>query len=296
MLLITVILLRVLSVLLDPVRLGYTNTVAERYKYVLSLREVEKNTVDVLMMGNSESLVAFSPIDLWQKEGYTSHIAGQPGQSFAEAYYELSDILKRQSPKVLFLETDMFTEHNKLFPSLEAAAQASVNAAFPIIKYHGIWRNIFGVAEPENKHYHGYEQRTGVLAYEGGEYMQPTEERYKMQKAPVFYLDKIRELCSKKGVSLVLLSAPKPVSFNYSIHNTIQDYADKYSLDYIDMNLLADEIGITDDSDYLDGGDHINCYGTEKTTAYIINYLKESYQLTDHRNDAGYEVWNIIED
>jgi hypothetical protein len=57
----------------------------------------------------------------------------------------------------------------------------------------------------------------------------------------------------------------------------------KIICDYIDFNVLKDEIGIDWSQDTGDAGDHINIYGCEKTTRYLIDYLNENYDLPDHR-------------
>ena len=43
--------------------------------------------------------------------------------------------------------------------------------------------------------------------------------------------------------------------------------------------------------DMLDGGDHINLSGAERTTNLVISYLKQ-YNLMDKRNDKKYTEWN----
>ena len=122
-----------------------------------------------------------------------------------------------------------------------------------------------------------------VDPYNGDEYMFETEERGYINGIAMFNLEQIRKLCEEKGVTLVLVTSPSPVNMSYPVHNTLQDYADENNLDYIDFNVLKDEIGIDWSQDTGDAGDHINIYGCEKTTRYLIDYLNENYDLPDHR-------------
>ena len=81
------------------------------------------------------------------------------------------------------------------------------------------------------------------------------------------------------------MSAPSAVNMNYAKHNAIQNWADQNEVDYIDFNTMLDEIELDWQTDSLDGGDHINYNGTVKTTGYLKDYLKENYDLPDHRTD-----------
>jgi hypothetical protein len=66
--------------------------------------------------------------------------------------------------------------------------------------------------------------------------------------------------------------------------------AKELNVDYINMNLKP-ELGIDMNRDILDGGDHVNISGAEKTTAFFIDYLKK-YKLEDKRGLKKYDDWN----
>ena len=42
----------------------------------------------------------------------------------------------------------------------------------------------------------------------------------------------------------------------------------------------------------LYNNDHLNIYGSTKYTLYFAKYLKEHYDLPDHRDDKNYASWN----
>jgi hypothetical protein len=70
-------------------------------------------------------------------------------------------------------------------------------------------------------------------------------------------------------------------------HNGLQKLADKNEIRYLDCNLSVDEIGLDWSSDTLDKGDHLNCFGAEKTTAWLAGRIEESIELSDHRGEAS---------
>ena len=62
--------------------------------------------MDVVVLGDSESEVLLSPQILWEEEGISSYICGQPAQRLSEAYFFLKDLLVKQHPKVVIIETN----------------------------------------------------------------------------------------------------------------------------------------------------------------------------------------------
>ena len=52
-----------------------------------------------------------------------------------------------------------------------------------------------------------------------------------------------------------------------------------------------DDMGIDWNTDTMDGGNHMSFDGSKKTTAYLEDFLKSNYTLTDHRDDERFESW-----
>lgn len=124
--------------------------------------------------------------------------------------------------------------------------------------------------------------------------MKETEEVQEMPQAVTFYMEEIMELCRRSGAKLLLVSAPSPKNYSYRKHNAIENYAKEKGLTYVDLNLKIKELGITWQKDSYDKGDHLNLYGAQKVTRWLGTYLKQNYELPDHRNDPAYEDWNEL--
>lgn len=67
-------------------------------------------------------------------------------------------------------------------------------------------------------------------------------------------------------------------------------------VDYIDTNLLRDDIPIDWKKDTKDKGDHLNYKGAVKLTNYIGKYLDDTKLFKDKRNDPSYDNWNTCLD
>ncbi len=285
-LVVLLVLLKVVSYIMNPIRMNKPDCVNERDRYVAGALTEEKDSIDVVILGDSEALVLLSPQILYDEEGISSYIVGQSGQRISEAYYTLEELVKTQSPKVVLLETDMVV----ISSDERREALGSFNAAsyhyFPIFRYHGMWKEMYGITEPQHmEHYRGFEPRPELDPYVGEEYMIPTEEKETLLLSTEYYMKRMLALCEKEGIELVLVSAPSPTNSNYEKHNALQALADEKNLKFIDFNLMLDEIGIDWDTDSLDGGDHVNYSGTEKMSRYLMTFLKENYDLEDHRGD-----------
>ena len=109
--LILLLLLYGVSFLLEPKNnddaAGFVNPNASGY---LSL---EKDTLDVFIVGNSDAYSGFSPMEMWKNYGFTSYISGTGKQLIGESVRAVEECLKTQKPKVVILETDqLYTNSN----------------------------------------------------------------------------------------------------------------------------------------------------------------------------------------
>lgn len=251
-----------------------------------------KDTIDVLVLGDSESYTSISPPELWKKEGITAYVCGQGGQRVQETYYMLKTALKTQSPKVVVLETNLMFRNPGLFKNISLSLAETLRHYLPIFRYHNLWKSMFDPNYTPNPDYKGFSIRDTVASYEGAEYMKETEDKEEMSEFVQSYLGGIRKLCEENGAKLLFVSAPSPKNYNFKKHNAIQAYADEYKIPYIDMNLAVKELGIDWMKDSQDKGDHLNVYGARKVSAYIGHYLKGNYELEDHRGSEGYDGWD----
>lgn len=260
----------------------------------------EKNTVDFLVIGDSESYTTVSPMEIFNKYGYAGFVSGVPGMRIQDIYYNLEDIYKVQQPKVVLLECNaVFRYHSGDMKQMQLTAEGWLKRAFPIFENHNRWKNMIQNAVSDEKCYvdrkdplKGFNYRTRVKPYKGKQWMHSTKESKTMHKINKTYLEKITNLCKEKGSQLVLYNAPAPNNWTYEKHNAMEKYAEKNGLTYIDMNLKVDEIGIDWSKDSWDNGDHLNFSGCKKTTAYIGDWLNSNCSLEDRRGDNLYDSWN----
>ncbi len=89
----------------------------------------------------------------------------------------------------------------------------------------------------------------------------------------------------------------------------IRDVVEAAGYDWLDMNQYYDEIGLDFSRDFSDYGVHTNAVGAQKCTVFLGEYLRDHYDLPDHRTtddseqasgtvtgddpswDAAYALW-----
>ena len=280
--------------LCDPIRLGLQDSVSERERYLLHLLSEPEDMVDVAVLGDSESDTLLSTYQLWKDAGIASYIGGQSGQWIGESYFSLKKILKRQSPKVVILETNEFFSRGDASVVRDSAksAQELARQMFPILKYHRFWKMEPADPKLQTTIFNGFELRAAVAPYTGGAYMHATDEKTPVTFITRYYLDEIKDLCDTHGTKLLLVTAPSPANQTMQRHNEVQALADNLDVPYLDLNLNTEELGIDWNLDTLDGGDHINYNGCRKVTAYLQQYMQTHYTLPDRRKDARSEAWD----
>ena len=223
--------------LCDPIRLGLQDSVSERERYLLHLLSEPEEMVDVAILGDSESYTLVSTYQLWKEAGIASYIGGQSGQWIGESYFSLKKILKRQSPKVLILETNEFFSRGDASVIKDAAksAQEFARQMFPILKYHRFWKMEPADPKLQTTIFNGFELRAAVTPYTGGGYMHATDDRTPVTFITRYYLDKIKRLCDAHGTKLLFVTAPSPVNHTMQRHNEVQALVDALAVPYLDL-------------------------------------------------------------
>ena len=278
--------LNILAYITDPVRLNNPEIMISRERNVVDPLNEPEDSLDVIIAGDSEAWAMVNPAIMMDEAGISAYNCNQLGQGVIETYYFLEKLFDKQHPQVVILETNVITHDTTFNTDIHLGFNAMVNETFPFLKYHSNWKYLVGLADAaEYTAVRGYDDLVTVDPYSGEEYMFETDKTYKVNPFTIYYLNKVNEICKENGATLVLASSPSPVNMNYEKHNALQAYADSHDIDFIDFNLLIDEIGIDWANDTGDAGDHINMYGTPKTTGYLIDYLEENYDLPDHRED-----------
>lgn len=260
-----------------------------------------KNSLDAVFIGDSEAYHAFVPLNIWKDYGITTYDISSPAQKLVYSMEFLKKTFERQSPKIVFLETNAIFRKSYFEDEITYKAEQML----PVFRYHDRWKNLqlkdFSTtveytAKENNKGYLFTKKCKPASDKDINDYM-----KYSDVSAPILstnekYLNEIADFCKKHNAKLVLISTPSTKNWNYQRHNAMEAVSKELGVDYIDTNLLRDDIPIDWKKDSKDKGDHLNYKGAVKVTDYIGKYLNDTKLFEDKRNDPSYDSWNTCLD
>ena len=253
-----------------------------------------ENSLDVLFLGNSETYSSIVPLKIWEQSGITSYGCGTPSQKLYQTKSFLRRALACQSPKLVFLETDILFQDYSRIDVLYHQAEELV----PLLRYHDRWKNLHGYDFVQPVRFASLSQNKGYVYMPGSvppdvtSYMAPSDYVEPIPGKNVELLQKMHSMCQEKGAQLVLFTIPSTMNGSMPRHNAVQLLAQQLEVAYVDMNLLQQQIPIDWQTDTPDDGNHLNYYGAEKVSRYLASYLTDTGLFADKRQDPQYTAWN----
>ena len=169
---------------------------------------------------------------------------------------------------------------------------------FDIIKYHENWKTI---VLPDQYRTFAYEKINPLKGYLVKEQVIPGKaadlsgitERMPIPAEQEEVLKELLEYLSAHEIQALFLVTPTDFTYDeQKMCNYMRDYVESYGYHFLDMNAYREEIGIDFSTDFYDGGGHTNSLGSGKCTAFLEEYLIETFDLPDKRGQSAYASWD----
>ena len=232
-----------------------------------------ENSLDVVILGDSIPLCAFSPQIITENTGISSYVCATTGQTLPKSETFLREFFSCQSPRLVILEANHLY---KEFTALDQA-QERLTRAVPLLRYHDSWKFLkpaqalcsvrYDRVIPEK----GYYEKDGIVPWENTDYMGFSQGMTPIPQTSRRAAQALAALCREQGAELLLLSAPSAANWDSSSHNAVEALARELGVDYVDMNLA--DVGIDWTLDTPDAGDHLNGTGAQKASRWLGEYL-----------------------
>ncbi len=278
--------------------------------------KLEKNTLDIIFIGSSNSYQSMSPMEIWNDLGITSYDYGLSASRIYEDYYFMKYALTKQSPKVIFMDvTTCFYKNDQTEPMkrrsfdylpfskvklemmndpfFENTFEDKVSILFPLLRYHDRWNrpNIYYYTEKYLTYNMGFVISSNYNPVEGKiDYMQKEKKEIELEDFNRKYLDKIVSLAKEKNIDLVLTAFPNYKSWDNNRGDTLKKYAEEHEVKFLEMN--NSDTGIDWYKDTPDKGIHTNLFGSLKATKYMENYISSNYSFDNKLENKKYQKWN----
>lgn len=289
----------------------------------------EKNTLDVIYVGNSMIYTAISPMEIYSQTGITGYDFSTQGQTINSTYYYIKEACRYQNPKLIFVEAgEMFsdlslTPENDVRKAIDPIRFSKnkwemindetynlsnfdkLTCIFPILRYHSRWSML---DEADFRKFYSDDTYTykGFLLNHSVEKYDDKKGKNKKMNADKGNniqniinqdvnnkLDQIIDFCKEKNICLIIAKLPEPIFWDENKSEIVRNFSEEKNIKFIDFNYL-EEIDIDWKEDTFDKGNHLNIKGAEKVSKYIGEYLTTNYILEDHRNDEKYLSWNEL--
>ena len=292
---ILIILLELASLAVRPYG-GEVYDIKSTDRKIRDIRTEADNTIDVLFAGNSLVFQDISPLQVWNRTGITSYDLSDGAMRLCDQYTLIKNACTRQRIKLIVLEPGMFFSDASPYKDDFALPTNLIEKIFPIFHYHTFYKAWSFSDDDESvritRLMKGFQTTEDTTPYTGGsDYMEENEKPEEIQDLNRRYLNDIVSFCNENGIKIIVAALPSPVNYNMGKHKAVSEWADEYGIEFIDLNLMQEELGIDWNTDTKDGGDHLNIEGSKKVTGFLAEYISDGYGLADHRGEAGYEKW-----
>ena len=247
--------------------------------------DLEDHTVDTLVLGSSHAFEDINTGVLWEDYGIAAYVLGGSIQPMWNTYYYLKEALKTQRPELIVLEAyctmfdSDYIDDSRIIKNTFAmkwsknkvdAMKTSVPqerwAEFLLsyIQYHTRYTELSKEDFLKNKgdvryeNWKGFGCNMATTAFPAPNVENVTERKPMSEKTEKYYRKTI-ELALKYNIPvLVALSPYAGISESeQAVFNTAGDIAKEYGVNFINYNLLYNDIGIDFSQDAADPG-HLN--------------------------------------
>jgi len=276
----------------------------------LKFYDLEKDTVEVLFLGSSHMVSAVNPIQIDEEYGINSYNLGSEQQSIFLSYYWLREALRYQNPQIIVLDcyfldrvsySPFNTEESFIRKSIDYMKwsdvkqdavdeicsayedQTKLSYYLTNIRFHERWKSLTKDDFASYEEIADYDGLNGykILTEQYGEndyipVIEGTDSDTREFADPMKrYLDKIRELCDKNNMELILIMTPYK-NCDIGLHNAIMKYSNEYGIPFYDFNeeKLYDKINYNFEEDNSEVS-HVNENGALKITSFLGELLNE---------------------
>lgn len=281
--------------------------------------ELPEDSLDVVLLGSSQTIMGLSPLELYEEYGISSYSFGTEEQPIYATYYWLKEILRFHTPQVVVVDVNEIIHscneaaYRKAFDYMEWSEVkweavrnhcesnedlSMLSYLLPFTNYHSRWDQLSEddftyLSTDKTDPYFGFVISSGTceIDYDGftpktnAIIEQPEEEAYE-------YIQKIVDLCGQENINLLFVKTPR-AGWSQEKHDLMKWISKETDTPFLDFNekSIMKEMAFDYSKNARDGS-HLNIYGAEKVGSFLGTYLKEHYELQDRRGDSYYSLWS----
>lgn len=304
----------------------FRNTTYDR-QHIIGLKQEKSNSLDMVYIGGSAAFVYWQPMKAWNDYGFTSYLAATNTLQAENIKYYIKEVLKNQNPKVFVIGLRAFQYWDSSLVELgvrngtdsmdvsldrlqmvhycllnktltDEQKKDELSYYLDIAKYHTNydvlktplnWQLILNTCSVPTK---GFEWIPAHKTLEKPTCNTITEKVDLAEGAHKVLID-LLDYCKQKDLTVLFVVCPYVLAEEDQMkYNTMKDIIESYGFDYLNANEYYDDMNLDFSKDFYEEN-HVNCFGAEKYTAFLEDYLVKHYDLPDKREDASYSSWDM---
>ncbi len=298
--------------------LSWKDTSGDYISVIEQMNNTNDNLIDVVFVGSSHVYRGIYPSVIWKEKGYSAFDLSVSEQNKYNAYYNLIELLKKQSPKIVFVEAyGLMFDKNEMPGNLYRnllAVNPGINSVkminetitdneedrmmfltgWPLMhtRYRELQKYDF-IPNPANEYLRGAVIMNGVESASIDEEMIKNKEKTQISDSNRLWIDRLSELAKKENFELVFFMTPYEESHaERKIENGAVEYIESLGYTYIDLKDHMNEMDFVPERDMGDVW-HCNLEGARKVSSYLANYIDDNYAVEDHRGNKDYYQWDL---
>lgn len=286
---------------------------------------LKSESVDIVYIGGSAAFVYWQPLKAWNDYGMVSYLYATNTLQAESIEYLIREARLSQDPELFVIDARPFqywtyeedeaglrnfADAMRAFsPNRWRMIQAYLKNRnlqentdkfsyyLDIAKYHTnlsmaaipkAWQLVDNKTVARNKGWEWVDNYAPVETPIGFE----TDSRTELPKTAKNILDSLLAYCQSEDLQVLFVVCPYYITAEDQMkYNEIQAIVEERGFSFLNTNLYLAEIGLDYAADFYNVN-HVNCFGAEKYTAFLEDYLKTHYDLPDRRGEHTYSSWN----
>ena len=281
--------------------------------------EEPQNSLDVIYIGSSNAYKQFNTVLAYDLYGYTTGMLSTDNQMFAMTKYMIKEARKYQNPSVYVIDiakiADDFSSYTegdlrKTLDSMKFSKNRTdainetlsyrenvtkrdyINFYFSFFMYHNTMKefpttNMTGVKNL----YKGFFLDKSNVKKEKQKEFYWSNQISNLQEENRKILENLIQYIKEENLNVIFV-VPKryfDTDLNEKMNDAIQ-IIEENNLKVMNLNKIEEYDVIDYETDYYNKW-HLNIAGSTKSTMLFAKYLKENYDLPNHKEDSAYESW-----
>lgn len=289
----------------------------------------EKNSLDMVYIGASTVYTDYSAPLAWHEFGITSYSLATNSAPMGVAKSMVKEVLKYQNPKLILIDINgilyddsdevkeaslrrwidnMKYSDNKMETIKELVPKdEQKNYYNSLVKYHNNWEKVdeYLKATRRELYMKKNKENLAILGDEGSTKITPQNNLIDIKNyqncAPMYkksgqhLIDLLEYLTKENITNVVFTNMPRYYTTKMigerERFNEAKRNIKAYGYTCIDLDDHVEQIGLDSQNDFYNTN-HLNIYGREKTTKYLISYLMKYHDITSSHSEFIINKWN----